>query len=328
MLTIYLVNLGKWVLRYLFASLIDEEIRRDEAYRVKLKASQPPGNQSKSGLHLGPLPSRKPDGWQKINDDSESITTPKASNGMPATTPGLQIGVASPGLSQVVSNGTATGLKTPMGTAGDEKRASGDYFSNKPPPVSEPTADRTADKAADSSSEGKPETAVSPTEGDKESKTSSLFGKKLRLNFPKKLGGRTSTEVSKPVIVEDKSDQSSDKSSEKEEKPIDDNFHGVVQRMQIEYDSNMSHYPEDPLITCIQPSLPSETPVLKPPHLTSIIIQEDSPDSGGLADLYRGTVGSVGQDADLIEGVAPTWLGELLLRVCFIQASVPYFPPL
>lgn len=30
------------------------------------------------------------------------------------------------------------------------------------------------------------------------------------------------------------------------------------------------------------------------------MIQEDRPDSGGVADLYRGAVSSVGQDADLI----------------------------
>ena len=301
------------MLRYLFASLIDEEIRRDQDYIDHLKASQPPSDRPKGNLHLGSLPPRKIEGWQKSEDDSESIMTPRAVNGIPAVTPGLQIGVASPGLTQVMSNGAAPGHKTPMGTASEEKPASGDYFSNKPPPASDPVGD----KATDSSSEGRPETTQSPVDGDKEgAKSSSLFGKKLRLNFPKKLGGRTSTEVAKPPVIEDKSDESSDKSSEKEEKPIDDNFHGVVQRMKIEYDSNVAHYPEDPVITCIKPSLPSETPVLKPPPLTEIIIQEDSPDSGGLADLYRGTVGSVGQDADLIEAVAPTWLGELVLRVC------------
>ena len=305
-------------MRYLFAALIDEEIRRDQAYRDKLKSSQP-AQQTSKGLHLGGLPPRKLDSWQKNADDDESITTPRAANGLMATTPGLAIGVASPGPSQIVSNGTA-GSKTPLGTAGDEK--GGDYFSNKPPTTSDQTTekatekatDKTAEKAADSSSEGKAETTQSPTDGDKETKSPLLFGKKLRLNLGKKLGGRTSTDVPKPVVVEDKTDEQSDKSSEKEEKPIDDNFHGVVQRMRIEYDSNVAHYPEDPLITCIQPSLPNETPVLKPPPLTSVIIQEDSPDSGGLADLYRGTVGSVGQDADLIEGVAPTWLGDLLLR--------------
>ena len=313
-------------MRYLFAGLIDEEIRRDEAYRNHLKANAPPITRA-AGLHLGRLPPRNIEIWTNRNkekentEDTESITTPRA-NGLPATTPGLTIGVASPGLTQVTSNTTTmNGNKTPSGAASEEKRASGDYFSNKSPPVPEtPAAEKAAEKSTDSSSEGKPETAQSPTgDADKESKSSSLFSKKLRLNFPKKLTGRSSVEVAKPAApVEDKSDQSSDKSSEKEEKPIDDNFHGLVQKMRIEYDSNMTHYPEDILITCISTSMPNETPVLKPPPLTSIIIQEDSPDSGGLADLYRGTVGSVGQDADLIEGIAPTWLGELLLHVSLV----------
>src|SRR5689334_21025286 len=32
----FAVNLGKWILRYLFANLIDEEIRRDEGFRQTL----------------------------------------------------------------------------------------------------------------------------------------------------------------------------------------------------------------------------------------------------------------------------------------------------
>jgi hypothetical protein len=31
--------------------------------------------------------------------------------------------------------------------------------------------------------------------------------------------------------------------------------------------------------------------------------------------MYRGTVGSLGKDANLVEKVAPPWLGELLLKV-------------
>jgi WD repeat-containing protein 48 len=234
------INLGKWVLRYLFAGLIDEEIRRDEKYRRS------------SGLNLGPLPPRKID-W-----DDESITTPKAI----IATPGLSIGIASPGLTQVQSNGS----KTPL------EKSSGDYFSPKEP------------------SDDVPE----------DSKPS---WKKLRLPL-KKLA--KTPEIPKPV-VDDKSE--SDKSVE--EKPIEDNFYGVIQKIRQDYDHDSQ--------TAITPSQPNETPVINPPLMTSIIIQEDAPESGGLADLYRGTVGSVGKDADEIEKVAPMWLGDLLLRVCSLN---------
>jgi WD repeat-containing protein 48 len=49
--------------------------------------------------------------------------------------------------------------------------------------------------------------------------------------------------------------------------------------------------------------------------MTTVIIQEET--SGGSADLYRGTVATVGEDASLIEERAPMWLGDLLLRVSF-----------
>ena len=75
-------------------------------------------------------------------------------------------------------------------------------------------------------------------------------------------------------------------------------------------------------MTAITPSMPNETPVLKPPLSTTVIIQEDRPDSGGVADLYRGTVGSLHEDADLLERVVPTWLGDLLLSAS--QAFLRY----
>ena len=49
--------------------------------------------------------------------------------------------------------------------------------------------------------------------------------------------------------------------------------------------------------------------------MTTILIQEDRPDSGGVADLFEGKVGTLGSQADLIEKAAPMWLAEVLLRV-------------
>ena len=150
-------------------------------------------------------------------------------------------------------------------------------------------------------------------------KSGSLFGKKFRMNFPKKLG-RTSVEVNKPVVAEEKAEDS-DKSSEKEDKIVEDNFYGVIQKIRNEYEEVLQHNPEHSLNPGINPSLPNETPVLKLPPFTTIIIQEDRPEAGGVEDLYRGTIRSVGQDASIIEKVAPMWLGDLVLRVCFPTSS-------
>lgn len=144
----------------------------------------------------------------------------------------------------------------------------------------------------------------------KESTT--LFKKRFRMNFPKKLG-RSPVEP-KPVLNDEKSEES-DKSEGKDDKGIEDSFYGTIQNIRKEYEERLHRDPYQQIPTLLDPGLPG-VGLLKPPSYTTIIIQEDQPDSGGVADLYQGTVKSLGQDADLIEKTAPMWLGELLLRVC------------
>ena len=132
------------------------------------------------------------------------------------------------------------------------------------------------------------------------------------MNFPKKLG-RTSVDA-KPTIVDEKS-ETSEKSEDKEEKLVHDNLLGSVQKIRHRYHEQLQLDPNRPLHSGITPSLPSETPELRLPPNTAVIIQEDRPDAGGVADLYRGTVSSVGSDVDLVEQAGPMWLGDLLFRV-------------
>lgn len=190
---------------------------------------------------------------------------------------------------------------------------SGDYFSTTPN-VQSGTEHHTngATTPGDGSSDA---TTQSPVDGDSQEKpkeTGSLFGKKFRMNFPKKLG-RTSTEV-KPTVVDERS-ETSEHSEEKEDKLIQDSFLGSIQKVRYDYEEQLQMNPEQPLPVGITPSLPDETPRLELPPATTIIIQEDRPDSGGIVDLYSGTIETAGQDADLIEQTGPMWLGDLLLRV-------------
>jgi len=87
---------------------------------------------------------------------------------------------------------------------------------------------------------------------------------------------------------------------------------GTAQKIRNEYEKALLENPDQLVESGITPSLSNETPVLKPPPMTTVIIQEET--SGGSADLYRGTVATVGEDASLIEERAPMWLGDLLLR--------------
>lgn len=321
------INLGKWILRFLFAKLIDEEIERDAKFRQDLMTNGSTSSSLRrenapSSIHLPVIPTPG-----SMSED-DSMITPRPmiiTDGItrPPNTPGLTIGAATP----YINGGTSTSGPNRPSTAEEgtvlEKRTSqqsqprvssdrsSDYFSSN----------TQAKSPADGQSKG-PVTpgdtsleaaASSPVDADKEEKSSSLFGKKFRMNFPKKLG-RTSQDV-KPAVVDEKSEES-DKSEEKEDKTIQDNFFGTIQKIRYDYEERIERGPSQHLAPGITPSSLNETPLLAPPLSTTVIIQEDRPDSGGVADLYRGTISSVGSDADLIERTGPMWLGELLLKVC------------
>ena len=106
---------------------------------------------------------------------------------------------------------------------------------------------------------------------------------------------------------------------------------GTVQKIRFAYEDSLQQQiqtqhahenglpvpaPSIDLPSAITPSLPAETPILKPPLNTTILIQEDRPEAGGVADLFEGTVSSLGsaETCDLVEKAAPMWLGDVLLK--------------
>lgn len=321
-LTVLLVNIGKWILRYLFAKLIDEEIKRDEAFRQKLNESverRLAASRSNPPTSISIPPAS---GWQSFESP---VTTPRANGShYPPVTPGIGIAMATPGLD---SQGTPL---SPL-----DKRSSqvsrpsverDDYFSNAI--HSADTGNQAAKPAQTPATEGPPEVPKTPAtengkekekekepkEKEKEAKAPGTpFGKKFRMGMSfgsKKLGRSASTTATeKPAVVDEKAEES--ESSSNHEKEFDDSFLGVVQRIRNEYEKQLADSPDRHVETKITPSLPSDTPVLKLPAGTKVIIQEET--SGGSAELYRGTVETVGADADVIEQRAPMWLGDVLL---------------
>lgn len=317
------INLGKWVLRYLFDNLVEEELKRDSLYRREL-ANLEKRNVSLIRENAPPLiqlpSSNLPNGG--VYDDTKAFS--RVTNGI---TPGLSIGIATPhpattnhsmqtpsNLASMAEEGTMLEKRHSHQTnprTSTETQVPADYFSNKPQRYSTDNL-----KPPLTPVEATPEVPLqSPGDADKEEKakegTSFLSKKMFRMNFPKKLG-RSSTETKAPVL--DGKAEESEKLEGKEDKVREDNFLGLIQKIRLEYQEQLQQYPHRMIESGIRPSTPSEMPVLRPSPHTTIIIQEDHPDSGGVADLYRGTVGSSGLDADLIEKTAPMWLGDLLLR--------------
>ncbi|KAK5988658.1 UBP9-binding protein [Cladobotryum mycophilum] len=307
------VSLGKWILRYLFANLIDEEIRRDELYRQKLnevvEKKQSPGRVDAPTFITLPQPNFS-------SFQASDQLTPRANGShLRITTPGLAIGLATPGVVTTLQGVPEQAVWSPLEK--ESSRVSGekeDYFTAAIGPAegqakaagteSEPKVSTDGnEKGKDKEKEKAAESAKSP---------STPFGKKFRMSFGSKKLGRSSSQATqdKPVIVDEKAEES--ESSSNHEKEVEDNFLGVIQKIRNEYEKQIIESPDKLVETRIEPSLPSDTPVLKLPPGTKVIIQEET--SGGSANLYHGTVENVGRDVDIIEQKAPMWLGDVLLQ--------------
>lgn len=306
----------------MFAKLIDEEIKRDEAHRQKLNESvearlaaaraNPP-----SSISMPPIPD--------FDEYGSTVVTPRANGTFPPMTPGLAIGVATPGPHSHlpgVPEGSAVTPSTPLDKRSSQaSRPSDDYFSSGISSADAPVKPATTPaNEKEPAKEETPKTPVDSKEKDN-AKSPTAFGKKFRMGMSfgtKKLGRSASTtQPEKPVVVEEKKEEENkSESSSYHEKEVDDSFLGVIQKFQNDYDRQLLENPDQFVETKITPSLPVDTPVLKLPSGTRVIIQEET--SGGSANLYRGTVETVGRDADIIEQKAPMWLGEVLLTVSHI----------
>ncbi|OBT40659.1 hypothetical protein VE00_08346 [Pseudogymnoascus sp. WSF 3629] len=299
------INLGKWVLRHIFSRLIDEVIRRDEDLRkeltAKAKASRP-RDPPPTGLQI-------PTGNPFSSGDSD-VTTPRGNGHQVQGTPNMGIVAATPlvptnSLPAVSEDGTKLEkLQSQISHSSADK--TGDYFTSVPLASSETKPAATPNDTQEAA-KATPD-AEKHTNG---KEAGSKFGKKFKMSFgSKKVARSTSTSAEKPVVEVEKSEGS--ETSEPTEKETDDSFAGIIQKINAEYEKQLSEFPDQPLASGVTPSLPNEAPVLKPPTMTTVIIQEET--SGGSADLYRGTVGTVGEDASAIIERAPNWLGELLLK--------------
>ncbi|TFB02178.1 UBP9-binding protein bun107 [Trichoderma ghanense] len=326
------VSLGKWILRYLFANLIDEEIRRDELHRQKLNEAvrerqaasraEPPSSITlpSPGLSIG-----------------DQLLTPRATlPHLHVTTPGLAIGVASPGAVMTLQGVPEEAVASPLEREGSRPSAENDYFTA----AGVMPAGGATGAAAAETSEPKTSTDNSNDKAkDKEKaadSSKSPFSRKFRMSFSSKRIGRSASQATqeKPVVVDDKADES--ESSSNHEKEVDDSFFGVIQKIRNEYDKQLAESPNKIVETRVTPSLPADTPVLKLPPGTKVIIQEET--SGGSANLYQGTVEHLGRDADIIEQKAPMWLGDVLLqniiplkdpvKISFILQPMDNLPPI
>lgn len=276
------------------------------------------------------IPENNINGWKDASSGPTSGSTIRAPNGfhLPVTTPGMNIGLATPGIPPPSAGKGShhNPLLTPTTEEGSQlekattQRSStqdpSDYFSRTPTTNGGGNGNGKTNGSTEGSEEAAPQSPAEDAQTQKKSK--GLFGKKFGMSLNMKKFGTSSEkpEAPKPVPTDEKAEDSDSHSAKTDEKTFEDNFFGALQKIRQSYEEQVN-LSTAKLETQIAPSLPNETPVLKPPATTTILIQEDRPDSGGVADLFEGKVGSLGQQADLIEKVAPMWLADVLLRVRF-----------
>lgn len=336
MLIHFVVSLGKWILRYLFANLIDEEIKRDEAYRHKLNEDLE--SRQAAGSTNAPTSITIPQSPASSWANTDRVVTPKATGHQwPINTPGFGIGQATPsvasGLPGVPEGAVASPvspLERKMSFISRPSTDHQDYFSSaigpvdgaKPPVAPSTPAAESADAktSTDGGNDRATDKGTETQKSDNGKSPSTPFGKKFRMSFSTKKLGRSASQATqeKPAIVDEKAEES--ESSSNHEKEVDDNFHGVIQKIRQDYDRQLLEAPDKYIETRVTPSLASDTPVLKLPPGTKVVLQEET--SGGSANIYQGTVRDVGKDVDLIEQKAPMWLGDVLL-----QNQIPFKDP-
>lgn len=257
------VNLGRWVLRYLFASLVDEELRRDAAFRATLaSAPQPRYDRSQP-----PSMIQLPQAAFLSGDASSSVATPRASRNpfRPMPTPGMTVSVATPG-NALLSPSLPSGSHA-SGTANDEReltrntprtlpgaakksleRTAGvppsafDYFSARAVGSGSGSGSAIAETPGSTLSRVVP---MTPSDAGGDGSAVGSFGKRLRMSFTNKV---KTTVVQRPVVPETPksvpaplvegqrpSEEGSVGNKSVDGRVFEDSFRGVVQRLRAEY---------------------------------------------------------------------------------------------
>ena len=212
-----IVNLGRWILRYLFARLIDEEIKRDGAYRHKLNESAEKRLTATRAEIPGPL------SIPAINGQSESamgspVITPRGTGPNLLATPGLGIGIATPftHLPGVPEKGGTPPSAVEKRSSQTSRQSGEDYFSNGISSADAPYKAVTTPAAAEPPAVETPKSPVETKDKDKDKdkdttkSPSTPFGKKFRMGMPfgsKKTGRSASSNTEKPVVVEEKPEE-------------------------------------------------------------------------------------------------------------------------
>ncbi|KAI9279517.1 WD40-repeat-containing domain protein [Umbelopsis sp. AD052] len=307
------INLGKWVLRYLFEGFVTAELVVQEEELQNFKELQ---------TDESPIGRSSP----KFNQQLPEPQTPNIKvTSIPAPAP---IASNSNGLSNVTNQATEnldlsqnttthSGAATAPLTAFQRQ----DYFSgaHHDSPPHTPLI-QAPPPAAFTSNNG----PMSPTSG-------GFMGRLRNLSVKAKLGRTPSAEAKMEGGMMSSLASSADNSSSLQSSnplharaastPEQGAYNPDMASKQTKGVATDGHQQSDLKLeppvpeaaSFYTPATVNEVPTIEIPPTTTVIISEESFEASTSMDLYRGTVGSTVNDAKVIEKVAPNWLLDYLL---------------
>ncbi|CAO3698779.1 unnamed protein product [Rhizopus stolonifer] len=288
------LNLGKWVLANLFKKYIQSEIEHQENGNTRYIEEHP----EKPDLLKNKTVQSPPETPQQRPGTLEQ-TTPSMPTQTETEGPKLPLAAVTTNTDQspyIPTSPQATQFPGSM-TAPPTSSPQPDYFSgNHHPPQRRESAVQLPPPAA------LPTTPASPT-------ASNFMNRLKNLSVKAKLS-RTLTNEDKPA-VETPLPSLTASTNTVVATPITSSATAV--KANEENDTSKLKEVEESESESYMPVDLDEFPPLNIPESTVIIIAEESAEASTGMDLYRGTVGSAGEDSDTVVNAAPSWLLSYLL---------------
>ncbi|ODV89202.1 hypothetical protein CANCADRAFT_3834 [Tortispora caseinolytica NRRL Y-17796] len=282
------INLGRWVLTYLFQDVLKIELERDAAYRASMiKSSRSNSRSSDSKMF-------------KVWTFSRS-TSPKASPVVSRSSTPAPSSPTSGQLPRIFDHTTKYAPEDPLSGEKEQDEPDSHYDST--------SSSHTDDEhPSDASKSGN-------TQG-------SFFGKIKSLSR-----GKVSRTGSSSSILPKKDETDKDPNLERVPEAKDaangeENGNGtdsfmVDSKSAIESlvaEIRSAYTPENCGTSLLTPPSYIDAPPITIPPETGLYITEASPGSFGNMELYRGTLASMNSEIDTVEKIIPRWLAAMLLK--------------
>ncbi|KAI9496618.1 WD40-repeat-containing domain protein [Zychaea mexicana] len=313
------INLGKWVLVHLFAEFLGRaaELHEKEEQKIQYEALDTPISQS---IRPVETPQQQQQQQQPAKAAATARRSPPDRNIPKPPLTAITTNIDSSPFHPNSPGSPSTNLYKGPFTAPPTTNSQHDYFSgahHQTTATAAPAGDHHHHQPPHSPVQPPPPAALSHTPTSPTSPTSSNFINRLKHLSVK-------AKISRPSSGDEASHDDGEKSSTSNHHEIpnhqhsneDDSVGGASSSSATTGAGKVSktynkQTDENGKSSYTPPSL-SDFPPLPIPRSTTIIIAEESAEASTGMDLYRGTVGSAGVDAEVIARSAPSWLLDYL----------------